>query len=149
MHPAARRPILSTLAALTLLLTSASACEPRPVQAAQAALPADASSPALLSVKKIPAWTNDGDAREHAVLVDEPRVKIVALALRRGAALPVHSVERPVTIQVVRGRGELRVGDTATRVEPGAVALFLLIAAVLAFAALEGLGWVVAGFLDD
>ena len=40
-------------------------------------------------------------------------------------------------------------GQGALDSEPGAVALFLLIAAVLAFAALEGLGWVVAGFLDD
>lgn len=69
----------------------------------------------------VPAWTNDGRPRQIEILEERPNVKVAAIGLRRGTALPTHRAASPVTIQVLRGAGEFELGDERFDVTEGSV----------------------------
>jgi quercetin dioxygenase-like cupin family protein/heme-degrading monooxygenase HmoA len=62
-------------------------------------------------------FSNQG--RGVATVVEEPNLKIDQIGLEPGKAVPVHQVDAPMTIQVVRGEGLFFVGGESVRVGPG------------------------------
>ena len=66
---------------------------------------------------EIPIGTDEGRGIEPRVLLDAPHVKIVAIVLRDGTALPEHSSPFPVTIHAVSGAGTAHVGGEARRLD--------------------------------
>ena len=62
-------------------------------------------------------FSNEG--RGVASLVDEPNLKINQIGLESGRAVPVHTADAPVTIQVVRGEGVFFVEGETVRIGPG------------------------------
>jgi quercetin dioxygenase-like cupin family protein len=66
---------------------------------------------------EIPSGTDEGRPIEPRVLLDAPHVKIVAIVLRDGTALPEHSSPFPVTIHAVSGAGTAHVGGEARRLD--------------------------------
>jgi len=50
-------------------------------------------------------------AQEVKVLLDTPHVKLAMITLRDGKVLEPHSAPMPVTIQALRGRGVVAIGD--------------------------------------
>lgn len=84
------------------------------------ALPtASASPPAGVLAVTVPAPAAEGAAKEVAVLADLPAVKIVAITLRAGTALPDHSASAPVTIEAAHGSATVTVAGVATAISPG------------------------------
>jgi quercetin dioxygenase-like cupin family protein/heme-degrading monooxygenase HmoA len=59
------------------------------------------------------------EGRGVAALVDEPNLKIDQIGLEPGKAIPLHRVDAPITIQVVRGEGIFFVDGESARVGPG------------------------------
>lgn len=59
----------------------------------------------------IPTIDGGEGPREVRAVVDAPHVKVVAIVLRDGTPLPVHTAPNPVTILAVAGHGVVRVGD--------------------------------------
>ncbi|MEW6333231.1 MAG: hypothetical protein AB1558_03100 [Thermodesulfobacteriota bacterium] len=59
------------------------------------------------------------DGRGTAVLVEEPHLKIDQIGLEPGKAIPVHQVDTPMTIQVIRGEGLFFVAGESARVGAG------------------------------
>ena len=59
------------------------------------------------------------EGRGVASLVDEPNLKIRQIGLESGKAVPVHTADAPVTIQVVRGEGVFSVEGETVRLGPG------------------------------
>lgn len=62
-------------------------------------------------------FSNEG--RGVASLVDEPNLKIRQIGLESGKAVPVHTADAPVTIQVLRGEGVFSVEGETARMGPG------------------------------
>ncbi len=62
-------------------------------------------------------FSNEG--RGVSSLVDEPNLKIRQIGLEAGKAVPVHTTDAPVTIQVVRGEGVFSVEGETVRMGPG------------------------------
>lgn len=59
------------------------------------------------------------EGRGVASLVEEPNLKICQIGLESGKAVPVHTADAPVTIQVVRGEGVFFVEGETVRMGPG------------------------------
>lgn len=59
---------------------------------------------------ELPGAPPPGPPREVRVLVDEPALKLVSIALRGGTALPTHHASVPVTIMALSGRGAVVCG---------------------------------------
>jgi quercetin dioxygenase-like cupin family protein/heme-degrading monooxygenase HmoA len=59
------------------------------------------------------------EGRGVAALVEEPNLKIDQIGLEPGKGVPIHKVDAPMTIQVVRGEGLFFVGGESVRVGPG------------------------------
>lgn len=59
----------------------------------------------------LPDAAEAGPRIEPRVILDAPHLKLVAIVLRGGAELPVHTAPSAVTIQAVSGSGVLRVGE--------------------------------------
>jgi quercetin dioxygenase-like cupin family protein/heme-degrading monooxygenase HmoA len=59
------------------------------------------------------------DGRGVATLLEEPNLKIDQVGLEPGKAIPLHRVEAPITIQVVRGEGIFFVDGESARIGPG------------------------------
>jgi quercetin dioxygenase-like cupin family protein/heme-degrading monooxygenase HmoA len=59
------------------------------------------------------------EGRGVASLVEEPNLKIRQIGLEPGKAVPVHTADAPVTIQVVRGEGVFFVEGETVRMGPG------------------------------
>jgi quercetin dioxygenase-like cupin family protein len=76
--------------------------------------------PAGLHPVVVPAPSAEGAAKEVAVVADLPGLKIVAITLRAGTALPEHSAGVPVTIQAAHGSATITVGGAAVPLGPGA-----------------------------
>ncbi len=62
-------------------------------------------------------FNNEG--RGVSSLVDEPNLKIRQIGLESGTAVPVHTADTPVTIEVVRGEGAFFVEGETVRMGPG------------------------------
>ncbi|WP_146156299.1 AraC family ligand binding domain-containing protein [Enhygromyxa salina] len=109
------RPGLRLLVCASLVAPAlAGCCRQPPVAAA-------ASSVEPIVELALPAWTDEGPGLEHQVLFEGEGMKVAAIALRGGTALPEHSADARLSIQVLRGSGVLRVGERALAVEPGSV----------------------------
>jgi quercetin dioxygenase-like cupin family protein len=65
----------------------------------------------------LPAPDLDGPEREVTVVLDAAHLKIVAIALRRGAVLPEHTAPVPVVIQAAAGAGTAVLGDQRVRLD--------------------------------
>jgi quercetin dioxygenase-like cupin family protein len=121
-HLLLRRSSFSLAAPLAALIgLGAIACRPAPA-AAPAALVATPSAGPTASLM-VPPWTNEGADREVEVLFEEDGLKISAIALRRGTLLPVHAVDTTISIQVVRGAGELTAAGSTLSVEEGSIVI--------------------------
>jgi len=59
------------------------------------------------------------DGRGVAALVEEPNLKIDQIGLEPGKAVPLHRVDAPMTIQVIRGEGIFFVDGESARIGPG------------------------------
>jgi quercetin dioxygenase-like cupin family protein/heme-degrading monooxygenase HmoA len=59
------------------------------------------------------------EGRGVASLVEEPNLKIRQIGLESGRAVPVHTADAPVTIQVIRGEGVFFVEGETVRMGPG------------------------------
>ncbi|MCZ7679916.1 MAG: hypothetical protein M5U28_14610 [Sandaracinaceae bacterium] len=59
----------------------------------------------------LPDGSEAGARIEPRVVLDAPHLKLVAIVLRGGAELPVHTAPSAVTIQAVSGSGVVRVGE--------------------------------------
>ena len=71
----------------------------------------------IINLHSREVFSNEG--RGVAVLVEEPNLKIDQIGLEPGKAVPVHKVDAPMTIHVVRGEGLFFVGGESVRIEPG------------------------------
>lgn len=58
-----------------------------------------------------PAPAGKRPAQEVKVLLETPHVKLATITLRDGKVLEAHSAPTPVTIQALRGRGIVQIGD--------------------------------------
>ena len=117
---------VSLVAAIFTLWTGAIACSvsadtspPR----GDSATPTASAQTLASTAFELPAWTNEGTPREVEVLAEDERVKIAAVALRRGTPLPTHAVAEAVSIQVVHGHGSLRAGTGTSSVGPESIVL--------------------------
>lgn len=81
---------------------------------------AAASLPAGLHPVAVAPPSAEGKPKEVAVIADLPTVKIVAITLRAGTALPEHSAPVPVTIQAAHGAATLTVAGATTPLAQGA-----------------------------
>ena len=79
-----------------------------------------AASPPGLHPVTVPAPLSEGAPKEVVVLADLPAVKIVAITLRAGTALPEHAAPVPVTIQAAYGTATLTIAGVSTPLTPGA-----------------------------
>lgn len=59
------------------------------------------------------------EGRGVAALVEEPNLKIEQIGLEPGKAIPLHRVDAPMTIQVVRGEGIFFVDGESARIGSG------------------------------
>src|SRR5215475_11730303 len=75
----------------------------------------------LERLKHEPAW-HSGD-RNAITLTKEPQLRVLLLAMRRGAHLHEHRASGPVTIQVVSGRVRLTVNNQVLDLKPGELAI--------------------------
>lgn len=66
---------------------------------------------------ELPAVPGTGEPREVHVLVDEPVLKLVTIALRGGTVLPEHHSAVPVTITAVEGSGTVIAGGERFRLD--------------------------------
>lgn len=81
-----------------------------------------ASGPAVRALE-LPTATG-AEPREVRVLLEQPGLKLAAIALRAGTVLPPHDAPVAVTIVAVSGSGTLVSGAERLRLDPGhAVAL--------------------------
>ena len=80
-----------------------------------------ASSAEAIVALELPTWGAEGPKREHEVLFEGEGMKIAAIVLRGGTELPEHTAEAKVSIQVLRGSGELIAGERTREVGPGSV----------------------------
>ncbi|MCK6518468.1 hypothetical protein L6R46_25845 [Myxococcota bacterium] len=87
---------------------------------AAAAAVAVAATPKGLHPVAVVTPAAEGKDKEIAVLADLPTVKIVAITLRAGTALPDHSAPVPVTIQAAFGAATLTVDGVSTPLAQGA-----------------------------
>lgn len=113
MSDARPRLRLPSTLALALALTG-SACAPT------AASPPSSPSAGPLRLE-LPRWTNAGPGREVEILAQDGGLKIAAIALRRGTPLPEHRVDARISVQVLRGAGELEVAGEAFPVDAGSL----------------------------
>lgn len=72
---------------------------------------------------ELPNWTNEGPAREVQVLFQDGSSKVAAIALRRGTPLPEHNVDSRISVQVLRGSGELSVSGATIPVQTGSLVI--------------------------
>ena len=79
----------------------------------------EALSPVALF--ELPQEVGDGPGKEVSVLLDESHLKLAALMLRDGTALPSHSAPVPTTIQVLEGEGVLTVDSERISVSRGSL----------------------------
>jgi quercetin dioxygenase-like cupin family protein len=70
---------------------------------------------------ELPDWSEEGPKREHEVLFEGDGMKIAAIALRGGTELPEHTADAKVSIQVLRGSGQLSAGERMQEVGPGSI----------------------------
>lgn len=84
---------------------------------------AAAEPPTGLHPVSVAAPAIDGPGKEVAVVADLPFVKIVAITLRAGTALPEHTAPVPVTIQAAHGTATLTVAGVSTPLAAGAFVL--------------------------
>lgn len=91
-----------------------SACGAAPCPPAAVAVHAGAEVEPIV----VPDATTPGRPIEPRVLVDAPHLKLVAIVLRGGTELPVHTAPVPVTIQAVSGSGIVRVDDADYPLDP-------------------------------
>jgi len=70
---------------------------------------------------ELPDWGEEGPKREHEILFEGGGMKIAAIALRGGTELPEHTAEAKVSIQVLRGTGQLSAGGLTRDVGPGSI----------------------------
>ncbi|HBB16513.1 MAG TPA: hypothetical protein DCZ97_05720 [Syntrophus sp. (in: bacteria)] len=63
------------------------------------------------------------EGRGVAALVEEPNLKIEQIGLEPGKAIPLHRVDAPMTIQVVRGEGIFFVDGESARIGSGKLIL--------------------------
>jgi quercetin dioxygenase-like cupin family protein/heme-degrading monooxygenase HmoA len=59
------------------------------------------------------------EGRGVATLVEEPHLTIDQIGLEPGKAIPLHRVEAPITVQVIRGEGIFFVDGESARIGPG------------------------------
>lgn len=60
---------------------------------------------------RLPSRPGSGDAMEERVLLDDPRIKLMTITLRRGTELPERSYSSATTIQALHGNGTIRFAD--------------------------------------
>jgi len=71
----------------------------------------------IINLHSREVFSNEG--RGVAVIVEEPNLKIDQIGLEPGKAVPVHKVDAPMTIQVVRGDGLFFVAGESFGIGPG------------------------------
>lgn len=105
---------------LAVLFTALAGCAARPAPPSRAT-PAPAhhgaglEGPAVRALE-LPA-ASGSEPREVRVLVDEPGLKLAAIALRAGTVLPPHHADVPVTIHALQGAGTVIAGAQRLRVD--------------------------------
>jgi quercetin dioxygenase-like cupin family protein len=62
----------------------------------------------------LPTGADEGPAKQVAVLLETPHLKLVAITLRDGTVLEPHSAPVQVTIQALRGSGRVELADGST-----------------------------------
>jgi len=75
----------------------------------------------IIDLRSREVFGNDG--RGVATLVEEPHITIDQIGLEPGKAIPLHRVDTPMTIQVVRGEGVFFVDGESARIDPGKLIL--------------------------
>lgn len=71
----------------------------------------------IINLHSREVFSNDG--RGEAVIVDEPDLKIDQVGLEAGKAVPVHKVDAPITVQILRGEGLFFVAGESVRIGTG------------------------------
>jgi quercetin dioxygenase-like cupin family protein len=119
--------ILTTTLAVTMLAITSCAKPPQAQPEAQPDTQPEAQpaarhqaptlgGPAARGVE-LPAVPGTGEPREVHVLVDEPVLELVTIALRGGTVLPEHHSAVPVTITAVAGSGTVIAGEERFRLD--------------------------------
>jgi quercetin dioxygenase-like cupin family protein len=75
----------------------------------------------LERLKQEPAWRS-GD-RNAITLTKEPHLRVVLIAMKKGARLHEHRASGPITIQATSGSLRLAIGDQVLELKPGEVAV--------------------------
>ena len=75
----------------------------------------------LERLKQKPAW-HSGD-RNAITLTKEPHLRVVLVAMKKGARLHEHRASGPTTIQATSGSPRLAIGDQVLKLKPGEVAV--------------------------
>jgi quercetin dioxygenase-like cupin family protein len=70
---------------------------------------------------EVPLVVGEGEGREVKVLYEDGGLKLAAITLRRGTALPEHTAPVPVSIHAVVGGGVLVSGGERLALEVGRV----------------------------
>jgi quercetin dioxygenase-like cupin family protein len=73
------------------------------------------------TVFELPQEVGYGPGKEVSVLLDESHLKLAALTLRQGTALPPHSAPVPTTIQVLEGEGIIHIDSEQIPVTKGSL----------------------------
>ena len=60
-----------------------------------------------------------GPAKEVRVLLEDERRKLVRITLRGGEILREHRAMHPITVQVLAGRGQMRIGTESAPTQAG------------------------------
>lgn len=85
--------------------TAVHADEPKPSPATKA------GRPGYHGVGLTPTVSSKRPLQEVTVLLETPHLKLAMITLRDGKMLDAHSTPMPVTIQALRGRGIVQIGD--------------------------------------
>ena len=72
---------------------------------------------------QIPALDASGDDKEMTLLSKSDDLKLAAITLRRGTALPTHSTPSPATVLVLEGQGIIHVDGEPAKVKKGSVVM--------------------------
>lgn len=68
---------------------------------------------------ELPHPEPDGPDKVVTVVLDEPHLKVMFVALRNGAHLPSHAADAPITIHVLDGEGVIEIGTEPMQVSTG------------------------------
>lgn len=101
---------------LTLTVLGLTACAAAPAAEPHPHTPAVFAGPQVQLLER-PSAATAGGPKEVRVLFDDPTLKLAAIVLKDGTALPEHHSAVPVTIQAVEGAGTVIAGGQRLRLD--------------------------------